>query len=278
MTRGIAGYTLRMILRSPARSLTLVSGLALGVALVVSVLFFVESSSGQLTQTAIALVPVDMVGHVTTATLDESTVVSQFKAEPGVTAVEPLDTVDLSAISNPSGGAKTPPAKLFAIDPSFLNVLSAFNLLRVSGGAFDANGVLVSEATASRLGLKPGDAITLEVTALSTPYQTKVTGVLDTSNAGLLLSGGREREGEFRAVPDVAVMDRSLFNQDLRGPLLATVTQNPTNPPVASPTSSGSITGLPPIDQQQFIKIDHSKLPANPGNALVQVEALRRTM
>jgi putative ABC transport system permease protein len=267
-----------MILRSPARSLTLVSGLALGVALVVSVLFFVESSSGQLTQTAIALVPVDMVGHVTTPTLDESKVISQFKAEPGVTAVEPLDTVELSAMSNPAGGAKTPPAKLFAIDSSFLNVLSAFDLLRVSGGAFDANGVLVSEATASRLGLKVGDAITLEMTALATPYQTKVTGVLDTSHAGVLLSGGREREGEFRAVPDVAVMDRALFNQDLRGPLLATATQTPTNPAVASPTSSASSTGLPPIDQQQFIKIDHSKLPANPGNALVQVEALRRTM
>jgi len=276
VTRGVAAYTLRMVLRTPGRSLTLVSGLALGVALVVSVLFFVESSSRQFTQTAIAPVPVDMVGHATTATLDEPKVISQFRAQPVVATVEPFDTVDLAAMSKPGGAAKTPPAKLFAIDRSFL---TTFDLLRVGAGAFDANGVLVSEATASRLGLKTGDAITLEIPALAAPYQTKVTGVLDTSHAAaLFLSGDPQHEGEFQVVPNVAVMDRALFNKDLRGPLLSTVAPPPANPAAAPKPGSTSGTGLPPIDQQQYIKIDRSMLPANPGNAAVQVEGLRHTL
>ncbi len=81
MTRGIPGYTIRLLLRSPGRSLALAAGLALGVALVVSILFFVQSSSRQLTQTAIKPVPIAMVGHPP-APQDQSTANKQSASPP----------------------------------------------------------------------------------------------------------------------------------------------------------------------------------------------------
>jgi putative ABC transport system permease protein len=273
MNMGVLGYTARLLLRSPGRSLALVAGLALGVALVVSVLFFVDSSSRQLTQTAIAPVPVDMVGHVTVANVEESAILSSFRSQPGVTSVEPLDAVDFATASK-SGAAtqKTPPGRIFAIDPSFLNT---FDLLGIGSGSLTADGVLVSEATASRLALNAGDTITIEIASLSTPYQVKVTGILDTSRAEpLFLSGDPTKEGEFQVVSDIVVMDRTLFNKDLRGPLLATVAPPPANP--ASALAKGTVSGAPSIDQQQYIKIDRSKLPANPNDARIQIDGMRR--
>lgn len=273
MKLGVLSYTARLLLRSPGRSLTLVGGLALGVALVVSVLLFVDSSSRQLTQTAIAPVPVDMVGHATTATVDEAAILSSFRSEPGVASVEPLDAVDFSAASK--AGAltqKTPPGRIFAIAPSFLK---AFDLLGVGSGSLTTDGVLISEATASRLNLNAGDSITIDIPALGTPYQAKVTGILDTSRAEpLFLSGDPTKEGEFQVLSDIVVMDRALFNKDLRGPLLATVAPPVANAAAAPP--NGAVSGAPPIDQQQYIKIDRSKLPANPNDARIQIDGMRR--
>ena len=275
MNIGILGYTMRLLLRSPGRSLALVAGLALGVALVVSVLFFVDSSSRQLTQTAIAPVPVDMVGHATVATVDEAAILSGFRSQPGVASVEPLDAVDFSAASKAGAPTqKTPPGRIFAIDPSFLK---SFDLLAVGSGSFTTDGVLVSEATASRLSLKAGDTITIDVPALATPYQAKVTGILDTSRAEpLFLSGDPTKEGEFQIVSDIVVMDRALFNKDLRGPLLATVAPPASNPAAAPP--KGTVTGALPIDAQQYIKVDRSKLPANPNDARIQIDGTRRAL
>ena len=273
MNVGILSYTIRLLLRSPGRSLALVAGLALGVALVVSVLFFVDSSSRQLTQTAIAPVPVDMVGHATTATVDESVILSSFRLQPGVAAVEPLDAVDFAAASKAGAPTeKTPPGRIFAIDPSFLH---SFALLGVGTGSLTTGGVLISEATASRLSLQAGDVITIDIPALTTPYQAKVTGILDTSLAEpLFLSGDPTKEGEFQVLSDIVVMDRTLFNKDLRGPLVATVAPPATNPAAAPP--NGTVTGALPIDQQQYIKIDRSKLPANPNDARIQIDGMRR--
>lgn len=273
MNIGTLGYTIRLLLRSPGRSLALVAGLALGVALVVSVLFFVDSSSRQLTQTAIAPVPVDMVGHVTVATADEAAILNNFRSQPGVSLVEPLDSVDFAAASRPDAPAqKTPPGRLFAIDPSFLQ---SFDLLGVGSGSLTTDGVVVSEATASRLNLKVGDTIAIDIPSLTTPYQAKVTGILDTSRAEpLFLSGDPTKEGEFQVLSDIVVMDRTLFNKDLRGPLLATVAPPPANP--AAAPAKGTVSGAPPIDQQQYIKIDRNKLPANPNDARIQIDGMRR--
>lgn len=273
MNIGTLGYTIRLLLRSPGRSLALVAGLALGVALVVSVLFFVDSSSRQLTQTAIAPVPVDMVGHVTVATADETAILNNFRSQPGVSLVEPLDSVDFAAASRPDAPAqKTPPGRLFAIDPSFLR---SFDLLGVGSGSLTTDGVVVSEATASRLNLKAGDTIAIDIPSLTTPYQAKVTGILDTSRAEpLFLSGDPTKEGEFQVLSDIVVMDRTLFNKDLRGPLLATVAPPPANP--AAAPAKGTVSGAPPIDQQQYIKIDRNKLPANPNDARIQIDGMRR--
>ena len=273
MNFGILGYTIRLLLRSPGRSLALVAGLALGVALVVSVLFFVDSSSRQLTQTAIAPVPVDMVGHATVGTVDETAILSSFRSQPGVSLVEPLDSVDFAAASKADAPTqKTPPGRLFAVDQSFLR---SFDLLAVGTGSLTANGVVVSEATASRLNVKAGDTIAIEIPALATPYQAKVTGILDTSRAEpLFLSGDPTKEGEFQVLSDIVVMDRTLFNKDLRGPLLATVAPPPVNP--ASAPVKGTVSSAPPIDQQQYIKVDRVSLPANPNDARIRIDGMRR--
>ncbi len=272
MNIGILSYTARLLLRSPGRSLALVGGLALGVALVVSVLLFVQSSSRQLTQTAIAPVTVDMIGHATTATVDEAAVVKGFRAQPGVTAVEPIDVVDFSAASKAGVTQKTPAGKVVAIDPSFLKT---FNLLGVSSGSLTSDGVLISDATATRLGLKAGDTITIEIPALSAPFQAKVTGVLDTSRTGpMFVNTNPANEGEFIVVSDVVVMDRALFNEVLRGPLLGTVA--PPSNPATAPAAGVSNSGTPLIDQQQYIKIDRAALPANPNDARIQADTTRR--
>lgn len=267
-------YSLRLVLRSPGRSLTLVAGLALGVALVVSVLLFVASASRQLTQTAIASVPVDMVGHATVATVDENAILANFRSQPGVNSVEPLEAVDFTAASKAgSGQTKTPAGRIFAIDPSFL---TTYDLLGVGSGAFTTDGVLISEATASRLGLAAGDTITLEIAALSAPYQAKVTGVVDTSRSEpLFMSGDPTKEGEFQLLSDIVVMDRALFARELRPQLLATVAPLPADTGAAPAKGSAN---APPIDAQQYVRIDHASLPANPNDARIRIDSMRRAL
>ncbi|MHB8375498.1 MAG: ABC transporter permease [Dehalococcoidia bacterium] len=267
MTHGVAAYTIRLLLRSPGRSLALIGGLSLGVALVVSILFFVESSSKQLTQTAIAPVPIDMVGHATIPTINEPLVLTKFRAQPGIKAVEPMEAVDFTAAARPAGALKTPAGKLVAVDPSFFQ---NFSIMKVTSGAFDPTGVLVTEAMATRLGLKPGDTIALSIPALSTPYQVKVTGIVDASQAQtLFLSNDPSKQGEFQVVTDMVVMDRSLFNRDLRTPLLGTASSQP------APNATG---GAPVVDQQQLIRIDRTALPGSPAAAQTRVKTLARTL
>lgn len=270
MTRGIVTYTLRLLFRSPGRSLALIGGLSLGVGLVVSVLFFVQSSSRQLTQTAIKPVPIDMVGHATTPSIDEAKVVSAFRNQPGITAVEPMDAVDFTAASGGSGGQKTPAGKLIAVDSSFFRT---FDLLKVSSGFFDPAGVLVTDATATRLGLKAGDTIQITIPALPAPYTAKVTGIVDASRAqSLFLSTDPSKEGEFQIVTDMVVMDRSLFNRDLRAALIGTAA------PAGSAQPGGATNATPLVDQQQLIKIDRNALPFSPATAQTRVATLARTL
>ncbi|MDE3096756.1 MAG: ABC transporter permease [Chloroflexota bacterium] len=267
MTRGVAAYTFRLLLRSPGRSLALIGGLSLGVALVVSILFFVESSSKQLTQTAIAPVPIDMVGHATVPTISQRQVVGAFRRQPGIQAVEVMDAVDFTTAARPGGAQKTPAGKLVAVDPSFFQ---SFDVLKVSSGAFDPNGALVTEATATRLGVKPGDTIAVSIPALAAPYQVKVTGIVDASRAQMLfLSTDPSKQGEYQVVTDMVVMDRSLFNRALRTALLGAASAQP------APNATG---GAPVVDQQQLIRIDRTALPGSPAAAQTRVKTLARSL
>jgi len=153
--------------------------------------------------------------------------------------------------------------------------MSTFDLIGVGTGSFDQSGALISDATAANLGVHAGDTISLEIVGLPAPYDTKVTGILDTSRAEpLFLSGDPTKEGEFQVVSDIIVMDRVLFDKDLRGPLLATVAPQPANPGAAP--APGTVTTAPPIDQQQYIKIDRQSLPADPAKANTRVDGMRR--
>ena len=75
----ILAYAWRLVIRNPRRSATVLFGLALAVGLFAGILFFVDVTARQMTETAIAPVKLDLVAHATTPTLSTTDLVNSIR-------------------------------------------------------------------------------------------------------------------------------------------------------------------------------------------------------
>jgi putative ABC transport system permease protein len=93
-------YSLRELLRNPRRTLASVAGVALGVGLLASVSFFIDTSASAMTRRAIARVPVDMAAGLTSPLT--STITLKQTITPATLAAGQQATVTLTATNTGS--------------------------------------------------------------------------------------------------------------------------------------------------------------------------------
>ncbi|MCB0138958.1 MAG: ABC transporter permease [Caldilineaceae bacterium] len=282
-------YTRNAILRNGYRTLGMLLGTLLATGLLSAVLFYVDASAAQMTQAALANVPVDMQVVALTPDTHLADLQTQLAAQPDVTGVAPFSLAGFTSAQLTGGdrATATTPGALIAIEP---NYLSLFDHPQLVQGQLSSDGVLISKDMATNLGAKPGDAILLHFPDPAPPYQTIVSGIADLSGADALFAptDAQHRGLAFNPPTNVVIMDWQRFNRDLRAALLAApaqpVIQQVTVGAAANLTASGSgaanvvSVDQPAVSEQLHIRIDRAQLPGDPIQAQKITEQLRRLL
>src|SRR5258707_12369982 len=117
-------YALRLVRRTPSRTLTDLFGLALAVGLFASILVFVDASSRRMTDLALAPVQLDMVGHGTTPDFDPVKAAAALTGVENVSSVEPVISADfasLTKVGTADTTANNHSGRMFAMNPGYFN-------------------------------------------------------------------------------------------------------------------------------------------------------------
>lgn len=254
---GVVYFTLRQLSRNLRRSLAILGGLTLAVAMAVSTLLYVSGSAGGLTETALRPLAVDLVARGTNDRVDPQVLAQAYRSQAGVRVAEPLVAADFASLSSSDGARTTPPGRVFAVSPEFVRL---FPFVMTTGGAFSADGILLSEASAVRLGVRPGDSVRLAISGEARTY--RVAGLLNSAAAEPLFAGGDANfEGEYAVVPDVVIMPYALYRAD--------------SSTTIAPTAPGARA---PADAQVYLQIDRSQFAGDPPTAQRQIDSFARKL
>lgn len=256
-------YAWKLVTRNLRRSGTYLFGLALAVGLFAGILFFVDVTTRQMTATALAPVQIDLVAHATSPDVSMADVIQNFSSQKGITAVEPVTTADFLSAVKLGGTQSSPSGRMFAISPSYFQT---FDILRLSEGSLNPNGVLISEAMAIAQNLKVGDQVQFTFAGIDQAVSLPVSGIVNMDSADALFATATENENAI--VADVVFVDINWFRTNLQSKLSALVANPPTSLPV------GAIL----LDQQAHIKIARSLLQSDPTKAAFQTDSLRRQL
>ena len=256
-------YAWRLVTRNSRRTFTYLFGLALAVGLFAGILFFVDATTRQMTTLALAPVKLDLVVHATTADVNVVDAVPVIASQRGIAAAEPVFSADFASANKVGDTQISPSGRMFAVSPSYLQT---FDILQVSDGKFDPQGVMVSEAMAVSQNLKVGDEVQFSFSGLDQPINLPVSGIVSMGNAEVLFATATEAENAI--VADVVFVDSTWFQSNLQT-LLAALAANP--PASLAP-------GAVIIDPQVHVKIDRDQLPADPTLAAYRADALRRSV
>ena len=182
----------------------------------------------------------------------------------GVKHADPLSFVDLA-----SGSAKVGrrsllgPIRLFAFDRAYQQHQP---MIRLLSGEFGQTTMLTSAEAARALGAKSGDVLELILPGRSGPLRMRIGGVVDLKRADALFTSRKARKlDEVLYVPFSLVVPRSVFASDIV-PAFRSASAAP-----------GSILKNFPVSEID-VSVDRSRLPADPGGALLQTQAIARAM
>ena len=259
----ILSYAWKLVTRNMRRTMTYLFGLALAVGLLAGILFFVDITTRQMTNTAMAPVRLDMVAHATTPEVDLPSVTQNFASQPGIQATEPVVVADFLSSGKPGSDLVSPSGRMFAISPSYFQT---FDVLQASSGNLTRDGVMISEAMAIAQNIKIGDPMVFTFAGIDTPYTLPVSGIVNMDNSDALFTTATENENAI--VADVAFVDLGWFQSTLQPQLVGMSANPPSNLPV------GAIL----LDQQVHIKIDRNQLFSDPTRAAFQTDSLRRQL
>ncbi len=254
-------YAWRLVTRKPRRTLTYLFGLALAVGLFAGILFFVDATTRQMTDLSVMPVKLDVVAHATIPEFNVIDAAPVIADQRGMSAAEPVFSADFASAVKVGDTQLTPSGRMFAITPTYLQT---FDILQISSGSFDPQGVMISEAMAVSQNLKIGDSLQFTFTGVDKPIILNVSGIMNMGNAEVLFATSTEAENAI--VADVVFVDSSWFQKNLL-PSLQTLAASP--PASLAP---GAII----LDPQVHVKIDRTQLPANPTLAAYRADALRR--
>jgi putative ABC transport system permease protein len=198
------------------------------------------------------------------AALNLTDLAAQVAKLPGVSAVDPLGTLDLAAGSLKAGAlAVNQPLRVFAFDPAFA---SHYPMVRITSGSYSTSTVLLSSDAATALGVLPGGAISLSVPGRALPMPLKVGGIADFSRAdALFASRSADNQGEFVQVPNVVVVGVDVFVNTIL-PALRVDAASPSPLLKASPALE--------LD----LHVDRARLASDPSTAAVFTQGLKRSI
>lgn len=256
-------YAWRLVIRNPRRTLTYLFGLALAVGLFAGILFFVDATTHQMTDIALAPIKLDLVAHATTSDVNVSDAASTILNLRGISAAEPVFSADFASAVKTGGSHATPSGRMFAVSSSYLQ---AFDILQISDGKFDPQGVMISEAMAVSQNLKLGNELVFTFSGVEKPVSLPISGIINMGNAEVLFATATEAENAI--VADVVFVDNSWFQVNL----LPSLTTLAANPPAS--LAPGAII----LDPQIHVKIDRSQLPTDPTLAAYRTDSIRRSI
>jgi len=256
-------YAWRLVMRNPQRTATYLFGLALAVGLFSGILFFVDVMAREMTATALAPIKLDIIAHATAPTADAGAAAPVIAQQRGIAAAEAVTAADFASAVKVGGTHPSPAGRMFALQPSYFQT---FDLLQISDGQFDPQGVMVSEAMAIAQGIQVGDALQLTFAGVAQPVTLPVAGIVNLDNADVLFTTATEAENAL--VADVVFVDSGWFQQQLQAPLAAQAANLQATPPPGSAV----------LDPQVHVRIDRSLLPADPTLAAQQTASLRRSV
>jgi putative ABC transport system permease protein len=256
-------YAWRLITRNPRRTATYLFGLALAVGLFAGILFFVDMTTRQMTETALAPVRLDIVAHTTIPDVNLSDVTRTLATQPGVLSSESVIVADFQSSGKVGSSQVSPAGRMFAITPSYFQT---FDVVQASAGTLTQDGAMISEAMAIAQNVKIGDEMTFTFAGIDQPVTLPVTGIVSMDNADALFATATENENAI--VADVAFVDIDWFRAALQPQLVGLAA----NPPASLPV--GAIL----LDQQVHVKIDRSLLFSDPTRAALQTDSLRRQL
>lgn len=256
-------YAWRLVMRNPQRTATYLFGLALAVGLFSGILFFVDATAREMTATALAPIKLDIIAHATEPTVDVGAAAPVIAQQRSIAGAEAVTAADFASAVKVGGTHPSPAGRMFALQPSYFQT---FDLLQISDGQFDPQGVMISEAMAIAQGIQVGDALQLTFAGVDQPLTLPVSGIVNLDNADVLFTLASEAENAI--VADVVFVDSGWFQQQLQAPLAAQAANLQATPP------PGSVV----LDPQVHVKIDRSLLPADPTLAAQQAASLRRSV
>lgn len=254
-------YAWRLVTRNPRRTFTYLFGLALAVGLFAGILFFVDGTTRQMTDLAIAPVKLDLVAHATTPEVNVTDAARVIRTQRGIVAAEPLFSADFASARAAGSSQASPSGRMFAVTSSYLQT---FDILQISSGSFEPQGVAISEAMAVSQNLKAGDMLQLSFAGIDNPVVLPISGIMNMGNADMLFTTSTEAENAL--VADVVFVDIDWFQHNVLDPL-ATMAANP---------PASLVPGAVILDPQVHVKIDRAQLPADPTLAAHRTDALRR--
>ena len=228
------------------------AGTALGIAVTVAMLaslgFFLIGSSASMTERAAAAVPIDWQVELVPGA-DSAVIRTAIAASAPVQTMHEVFYAATGGFSASTGGTvqSTGPGKVIAFDQGYGADFP--QELRLLSGT--AQGVLIAQQTAANLHVGPGDQVTIVRIGLG-PDTVTIAGVVDLPDADALFQAvGLPPQAAPQAPPDnVLILPAADWHRIF-------------DPQAAARSDS--------TRQQLHVKLDHSRLPRRPVDAFVQL-------
>jgi putative ABC transport system permease protein len=282
------------LVRRPLRRILLGAvGVAFPVAMLGSMLVFVDTAVQSMTAVALAPVQVEMRALASSLNVDMAAVNAQIAAVPGVRRVDRFASADIVVSAD---GAVPTPARLFAVDPGYP---TDHPEVKVSSGALEA-GALLAQPLRDVPGFTTAATINITLPAAALPPAPPPNPAPSPDEEGppdsppppppwsmTMPVGGSadlredstwyavpsgDAQGDVALVPRALVIDYGTFERAVLPELRIAAGGD------ASWAFNPGATDLPQASVESHITIDHAAYPVDPGEAIIWSNKTRRVI
>ena len=282
----------RLVRRPLRRFLLAAVGVAFPVAMLGSILLYVDGAVRSMTAVALRPVQVEMRALAASLDVDMAAVGTQISTSPGVQGIDRFASADI-LVSAP--GVAPTPARLFAVDPSYFE---HHREAKLADGALQPGGAVLAQPLRATDGFTTASSVTIALELAAPPppapaptdpgedpspaeppppppwsLNMPVTGTADLREATTWYAvPSGDVQGDLAVVPRAMVIDYTTFEQAVLPELrkLAggdrTWAFDPGN------------TDLPRASVELHVDIDHRAYPRDPGQADVWSATTRRVI
>lgn len=243
-----------IVTRRAGRMLATAAGIAVAVALLASIGSFLGASQASMTSRTVSNVPVDWQVEAQQGA-DPSAVLTTVASQPGVVTALAFNLATTTGLSATTGGTTQTTGAGVVVGLSDQYRQTFPDEIRTLVGS--ADGVLVTQQTASNLHARPGDKVTIGRAGLSAGTVV-ITGVIDLPHAdNLFQKVGAPVGSQPVAPPDnVVLLPLAVWHEQFDALASARPDQ---------------------VHNQVHVRLDH-RLPASPAAAFEQVSGAARNL